>query len=257
MKHAIKDLTGFTIGATDGEIGKVKDFFFDDSTWTVRYLVVETGGWLSGRSVLISPQALLKPDWDAEVFPVNLTKEQVESSPDIDTDKPVSKQEELKLYSHYPWTGYGAGSLWGGGIGTTGMVLPGPNMVEVENADNNIEEREIEGDHNLRSTHAVTGYNIEANDDGIGDVEDFIIDDDSWKIDFMIVDTGTWLPGKKVLISPSWVKKIDWGMSNVKVNASKEQVKNSPEYDADEKITEDYADELYKHYGQPRIDKRG
>ncbi len=111
MKRSIKSLIGYTMGATDGEIGKVKEFYFDDESWTIRYLIVETGSWLSGRKVLISPDALLTPDWQQKVFPVNLTKKQIKNSPHIDTEKPVSRQQEMKLYEHYPWTSYWEGSL--------------------------------------------------------------------------------------------------------------------------------------------------
>lgn len=111
MKRNIKSLIGFTIGATDGEIGKVTEFYFDDETWTIRYLIVETGSWLFGRKVLISPIALLTPDWENKIFPINLTKEQIKNSPDIDTERPVSRQQELDMYAHYPW-----GTYWGSGF---------------------------------------------------------------------------------------------------------------------------------------------
>ena len=104
MKRAIKNLIGFTMGATDGEIGKVTDFYFDDLTWTIRYFVVDTGNWLLNRKVLISPEALLDVDWTNKIFPINLTKEQIKNSPALETDQPVSRQHEMELYAHYPWT---------------------------------------------------------------------------------------------------------------------------------------------------------
>jgi len=255
MKRNIGSLIGFTMGATDGEIGKVKDFYFDDHTWTIRYLIVDTGGWLSGRKVLISPQSLLNTDWENKVFPVNLTKEQVENSPDIDTDQPVSRQQEIELNQYYPWTfwgdGFGPGSLWGGGIGTTGMMMGTltPFGGIPYGDENDQEPKKVEGDPQLRSCDQVKGYTISATDGAIGDVEDFIVDDNNWKIDFIEVDTGNWLPGKKVLISPSWIKDIDWPTSSVAVNASIDQVKNSPEYNPDQPLTEEYQSHLHQHYG--------
>lgn len=252
MKRSVKDMLGFTLGATDGEIGKVKDLYFDDHTWTIRYLVVETGSWLSGRKVLIATEALTNVDWENEVFPVNLTKEQIKNSPDIDTEKPVSRQEEMQLYQYYPWTNYWAGGLWAGGIGTTGMVTSGLHMpledaVHNENKEGNEQEQ---GNPNLRSTENVTGYYIRASDDTIGDVEDFIVEDTTWKIEYMVVDTGNWFPGKKVLVSPQWIKEVAWETSSVTVSITKEQVKNSPEYHHGEPITDDYHNNLHKHYGQ-------
>jgi uncharacterized protein YrrD len=251
MKHNVKRLIGYTLGATDGEIGKVKDFYFDDETWTIRYLIVETGSWLSGRKVLISPEAVLTPADNEEAFPVNLTKEQIKNSPDIDTEKPVSRQQEMKLYEYYPWTSYWGGGLWAGGIGTTGMVMPRPVSIEqaVQKEDDTA-GKETDVDPHLRSTDKVTGYSIKATDGEIGDVEDFIIDDSSWKIHFLVVDTGNWFPGKKVLISPKWIKEIKWETSTVIVNASVERVKNSPEYDAGQPISEGYEANLQNYYGR-------
>ncbi len=251
MRHNVNRLIGYTIAATDGEIGKVKDFYFDDKTWTIRYLIVETGNWLSDRKVLISPEAVLNPDYAAEAFPVNLTKEQIKNSPDIDTEKPVSRQHEMKLYEYYPWTTYWGGGLWAGGIGTTGMVMPRPVSIEqaVQKEDEMV-GKETDADPHLRSTDKVTGYSIKATDGEIGDVEDFIIDDSSWKILFMIVDTGKWFPDKKVLISPKWIKEIKWKTSSVIVNATVDSVKNSPEYDAGQPISESHEANLQNYYGR-------
>jgi len=242
MKRSVKSLIGNTMGATDGEIGKVKEFYFDDETWTIRYLVVETGNWLFGRKVLISPEALLNHDWEQEVFPVNLTKEQVKNSPDIDTEKPVSRQQEIKLYEHYPWKSY-----WGDGFYGVGMPVS-MYQVLLKEEDNKACKKSDDNPH-LRSTHKVIGYSIKATDGEIGDVEDFIIDDSNWKVDFMVVDTGNWFPGKKVIISPKWIKEIKWDTSTVIVNASVEYVKNSPEYDPSQPISDIYATVLHDYYG--------
>ncbi|MDQ6815123.1 MAG: PRC-barrel domain-containing protein [Bacteroidota bacterium] len=244
MKRSVKSLIGFTMGATDGEIGKVKEFYFDDKTWTIRYLIVETGSWLFGRKVLISPEALLTPDWEGESFPVNLTKEQIENSPNIDTEKPVSRQQEIELYAHYPWTGYWGGGIWAGGMGTAGMMISPAVPLETAVHENVGEET----DPHLRSTDKVTGYDIKATDGDIGDAEDFMVDDSTWKVAFMVVDTGNWFPGKKVVISPNLIKSIDWNTSEIVVNASVDQVKNSPEYDAGKYLSYDYETNLQNYY---------
>ncbi|MEO8053096.1 MAG: PRC-barrel domain-containing protein, partial [Acidobacteriota bacterium] len=110
MLRKAKDLSGYKLAASDGEIGKVKEFYFDDQSWTVRYLVADTGGWLSGRQVLISPYALDPANEGRNVIPVDLTKHQIEKSPSLDSNKPVSRQYELEYYPYYGWPGY-----WGGG----------------------------------------------------------------------------------------------------------------------------------------------
>ncbi len=238
MKRSARSMIGFTMGATDGEIGKVKDFYFDDVTWTIRYLIVETGKLLSERKVLISSQAILTPDWEDETFQVNLTMDQIKNSPDIDTEKPVSRQQELKLYNHYPWNIYWTGRATG---------MPPVSMYQVLEPEDN-DYKEPEGDPHLRSTDNVTGYSIKAIDGELGEVEDFIIDDLSWRIDFMVVDTGKWLPGKKVLISPSMIKDISWNLSSVVVTSTVEDVKHSPEYDPKKPVDEVYASMLDDHY---------
>ncbi len=247
MKRRIESLEEFTIGGTDGEIGKVKEFYFDDQTWTIRYLIVETGGWLFGRKVLISPEAVHTPDWAGKVFPVNLTKEQIKHSPDIDTEKPVSRQHEMELHGYYSWAGYWGSGIWGGGMGTSGMMISPALPLEVaihENAGN-----EETANPHLRSTNKVKGYSIRATDGEIGGVKDFMMDDGSWKIDFLLVEIGNWFSGKKVLISPKWIKEVNWESSTVIVNALEEQVKNSPEYKPGEDLTASFEKDLQDYYG--------
>ncbi len=250
MQRNIKSLIGFSMGATDGEIGKVKEFYFDDLTWTVRYVVVETSNWLNGRKVLIAPQALLTPDWKNEIFPVNLTKEKIKNSPNIDTEQPVSRQHEIEMYEYYPWTSYWGGGVWGGGMGVSGMMTEVHEpLTEAVRRENSKDIKDANGDPHLRSTHKVTGYTIHATDGIIGDVEDFIVNDNSWKLEYLVVDTGHWFPGKKVLISPKLVKEIEWDTSEVIINVSEADVKNSPEYEPGEAISESYAANLQNYYG--------
>lgn len=243
MKRNIKSLIGFNIGATDGGIGRVNEFYFDDETWTIRYLIVETGSWLFGRKVLISPIALSTPDWKNKIFPINLTKEQIKNSPDIDTERPVSRQQELEIYAHYAW-----GSHWGGSFYAGGMPPPVSMYDVILNGNKNNTNKEVIGDPHLRSSEKVTGYTIKADNGEIGNVEDFLIDDGSWKIDFIVVDTGNLLPGKKVLISPNWIKDINWENSEVAVNATTDSIMNSPEYDPGQPLTDEYAASLQKYY---------
>jgi uncharacterized protein YrrD len=246
MVRNVNSLIGFSMGATDGEIGKVDEFYFDDESWTIRYLVVKTGGWLSERKVLISPIALKTPDWENESFPVKLTKEQVKHSPDIDTQMPVSRQQEMALYNYYEWP-YGdpIGAGFYGGMGMLGMVESRVPLAEY------ISARQVQkksGDPHLRSTDEVKGYRIHATDGEIGDVADFMIDE-NWKIRFLIINTGSWLKSRKVLISPAWIRTVSWTNAAVNVNVSMQAIKNSPPYDPDLPMNPSYESELYRHYG--------
>src|ERR1044071_4192956 len=190
MQNSIKDLKGSAIVATDGDIGKLDYFYFDDKPWPIRYLVADTGNWLLGRKVLLSPIAVGKMNFASGRVNVKLTKKQVEDSPSIDTDKPVSRQHEAYYHDYYGYPYYWNGPyLWG--------PMSCPQLVLDEKAEERRAEREEAGDLHLRSAANVTGYHIEARDGEIGHVEDFIIDAETWEIRYMVVDTRNWLPGKK------------------------------------------------------------
>jgi len=260
MLRNIKDLVGYAIGATDGAIGHVKDFYFDDDSWAIRYLVVETGGWLASRKVLISPIAIGNPDWARELLPVAISKEQVRKSPDIDTDKPVSRQHETDYttYYGYPYYWDGAG-LWGEGT-YPNMLLPGhegfgsssASRAEGEYAYAKREEaRRRDEDPHLRSCNAVAGYHIHATDGEIGHVESLLIDDQTWAILYLIVNTSNWWVGHKVLISPAWIQDVSWFDSMVSITVTRQAVKSAPAYDPTEPLDRQHEMRLYKHYGRP------
>ena len=195
MQQRISAMIGYSIRAIDGDLGKVNDFYFDDATWTVRYMVVETGNRLAGRKALISLVALGKPDRESTTLSVNLTCDQVRNSPDIDTERPVYRQHEEEIHKYYGWPAY-----WEGGYRGALGITPYPlyeNPLPRTSADSNTHD-----DPHLRSMRQVKGYHIHANDGSIGHVEDFIVDDDTWAIRHLIVDTGNWLPGKKYSSNP-------------------------------------------------------
>jgi uncharacterized protein YrrD len=236
-----KDLNGYKLDARDGEIGTVQEFYFDDQSWTVRYLIADTGGWLSGRQVLISPYALDPADESGKVIPVDLTKTQIEKSPSLDTDKPVSRQYEWDYYSYYGWPGY-----WGGGYawGLSGYPRRGQARWSDASRRTNVD------DLHLRSTADVTGRNIQAQDGEIGHVEDFVIDDETWTIRYLIVDTRNWWPGKKVLISTQWIERISWEEFKVFINLTREAIKQGPEYTDQTLITRDHEMKLHRHHNR-------
>jgi len=246
MKQSINSLIGYTIKGTDGEIGKVEDFYFDDRTSTIRYIIVKTGGWFSEKKVLISPEAFQKAETESETFFVNLTQEKIKNSPDVDTEKPVSIQQEESMRGYYFWPGYYGDGMYGQGMW-------GYPLIEIRSKDKGTEKikaTEHEADNPfLRSIQEVTGYEIHAMDGNIGEVIDFIIDDATWKIHFLVVDTGNWFSENKVLISPKWIKNVNWQEQNVTINHSKEEVKNSPEYDSSQPLNDTYEHSLDNHYG--------
>jgi hypothetical protein len=234
-----KTLNGYKLASLDGEIGKVKEFYFDDRHWTIRYLVAETGSWLATRKVLISPYALNNVIESEKDITVNLTKKQIEKSPSLDSHKPVSQQFEVDYYGYYGWPTYWSGaSIWG----------DNPFIERDRNKWGQFPKGAKSWDRHLRSTQAVTGYHLQALDGEIGHVEDFIIDDENWTIRYLIVGTKNWLPGKKVLVSPLWIERVSWSESKVFTNLSRQTIKESPEYTEESLLTRDYEIALHHHY---------
>jgi sporulation protein YlmC with PRC-barrel domain len=242
------DLRGFTVGATDGDIGTVEELYFDDTSFTVRHLVVDTGGWLGGRKVLISPVALRDVDLVGKRINAALTKAQVEKSPDIDTDRPVSRQHEIEFYNYYGYPYYWGGPyLWGGDPYPYPLADRATSLEKERHWDWAGERADL----HLRSSAEVSGYHIAATDGDIGHVQDFLVDDATWAIRYLVVDTSNWWFGKKVLISPEWIEHVDWRDSKVQVSVTREQIKQSPEYDPSAFVNRDYETRLHDHYRRP------
>lgn len=236
-------LQGLAIKATDGELGTVDQLYFDDDTWAIRYLTVDTGGWLGGRQVLISPMSIIHTDWQAKRVDVNLTKVQIENSPDISTHQPISRQHELAYAGYYGYPTYWDGPyMWGPAIYPSALTIP-PLPVD--------EGRTESKDSHLRSTSEVKGYNIQATDGEIGHVDGFVMDDEAWAMRYIEVATRNWWPGKKVLIDPAWIESVSWIDSLVSVVLTRDAIQNAPEYSESLPITREYETSLYFHYGRP------
>lgn len=227
LQKLVDDLRGDVIVARDGEIGSLSDAYFDDEQWKLRYLVVDTGRWLPGRKVLISPDATRQAQ-NTDVLQVELTRGQIEGAPDIDADPPVSRlmQQARQAQYVYPYTGP---YLWGAMV----AVAP-PPASEARHQDPGRREAarqaEERAEHShLRSGNEVVGYRIHAADGEFGHVEDFMVDDASWAITGMVVDTRNWLPGKKVVVPPSAIESIDWDEGTVNVRLRRDELKRAPE----------------------------
>lgn len=249
MLRKATDLIGYTIQATDGEIGSVRTIWFDDEHWTVRYFVVDTGRWLPGRKVLISPIFVRGLNASSRSFDVSLTREQVKNSPDIDTHRPVSRQHEADYYAYYGYPYYwgGAGPWGAGGFPLSLVHTDMPS--DLQESQPRQEARSTQDSH-LRDIQAVKGYHLRATDGEIGHVQDFIADDTSWAIRYLIVDTSNWLGGRHVLVAPAWVREVSWDQATVDVTITREAVRNSPEYVDGTEVDHDYEQGLYAHYGQ-------
>ena len=262
MLRSLRDLEKYTIRATDDDIGRVRDFYFDDSTWVIRYLIVDTSAWLPNRKVLISPISIGRPDWGQKILPVKITQQQVKDSPDIDTDKPVSRQHEMNYLGYYGYPYYWGGSgLWGGGAYPYSMLrkmgddtaddsyqsLSAKREQELSNSDKDQHE-----DPHLRSCKEVAGYHIEANDGDIGHVHDMLVDERTWAIRYIVINTSNWFGSHQVLIVPEWIRHISWSdhMVEVEVNLTRQQVKDAPLYDPEVAFSRQEEESIYRHYGR-------
>src|SRR5262245_2371401 len=247
------ELKGGTIEAMDGDIGSMQDLYFDDQSWTVRYVVVDTGAWLPGRQVLISPFAFQAVP-GASRLRTSLTKKQIEDSPPLDTDRPVNRYCEREFARYYGHPYYSAGPYRWGALAYPGVPLnsPQPSADEQELL---ARERES-GDPKLRSARDVMGYYISATDGDLGHVEDFLVDDETWAIRYIIVDTRNWLPGRHVLISPEWIKQVSWEDSKVYVDLEKRHIEAAPEFDPSMPLAREHEERLYDHLGRSKYWER-
>jgi hypothetical protein len=262
MLRNTKDLENHAIIATDGPIGHVKDFYFDDDDWVIRYLMVDAGTWLTGRNVLISPISVRDPAWQDQALQLSITREQVRNSPDIDTHKPVSRQNEEQYLGYFGYTNYwGEGGYWGSGMYPYTMVpgYAGDGLDRLPWAKRNQEDvarlgaeraRHRNDDPHLRSCKAVAGYHMHATDGEIGHVAGYLVDDETWAIRYMVVSTSNWWLGHKVLIAPAWITGVYWPDKTVSINLSRESVKASPVYDPDAIWSPEHDRNLYQHYGR-------
>jgi len=231
MLRSVKNLFEDKLRASDGEIGHVDDFYFDDQNWAIRYLVADTGTWMPGRLVLISPHAIGNLYQGGKVLFVNLTRKQIENSPSIDSHRPVSRQYEELYYRYYGWPFYWRGDqLWGLSAFPIASAPSSHSPAEPSTAKAGENES---GDPHLRSAKAVIGYQIQASDEAIGHVTDFVLEDDTWVIQHVIVDTSHWLSGKRVMISPSQIRRVSWDESKVYLDLTKEAVIDSPVFEPD------------------------
>ncbi len=244
MLRSLGDLDKYAVSATDGDLGQVDDFLIDDEQWAVRYLVVETGGLLDRRRVLISPISFGRAEWATHRFHLALTLDQISSSPGIDTDKPVSRQHEGEFLGYYGYPSYwGQNALWG--MGLYPGLLAGSMPHDAPASSTPV------GDAHLRSADELRGYHIHGRDGGVGHVDDFILDDESWAIRFLVIDTSIWWFGKKVLVAPQWAESVSWVDRTIQLDISHADVEKSPEWNPGAPVNRELEHRLYDYYGRP------
>jgi hypothetical protein len=239
MLYTGSRLTGAAIAASDGEIGSVDDLLFDDTDWKLRWLVVDTGGWLAGRKVLLPPSCLGEPTDDGRGLPVSLTRRQVEDSPPAENEEALlSRRYEEAMLAHYALAPY-----WPDPMPVPSAALAADRPASAPPGG--------DASRALRSMREATSTDIHATDGEIGHVEDFLVDSDGWAVRYMIADTRNWLPGKKVLISPRWLRGTDGESGDIAVALTRRQIKESPEWDPEVALDRGYETRLHDYYDLP------
>jgi len=244
MLRTFGTISDCKLQAKDGELGSVDDVLFDDEDWQVRYVVVDTGSWLPGKRVLVAPSSIRLIEPDEQRLRVDLTVEQVRGSPELATDRPVSRQEEIALHKHFGWSPYWIS------VGHLAGASPGLAMEHFEQTQRDATERLAEGDPNLRSVAEIAGYAVAADKQAVGKIADFLIDESDWRVVHFIVEGGDPVDGRKLLLDPQHVTDIDWEGSLVTVALSTEAIRSSPAYDGADSPEPGYLDRLARHYSQ-------
>ena len=243
MLLSSKNALQFSLAAKDGAVGEVYDFYIEDSTWTIRYLVANTGSWLIRKKVLLSPLSIVKDvDLHNLSFKLDLTKAQIEEAPPADLIKTISEQYERRFFKHYKMKPYWEGAnLWG----------DSDLLKDIQGVTVDLHEGKKKRKSTLRSAKEITGYHIQAEDGEIGHIDDFIYEEETWKIRYVIVDTRNWLPDNLVTISPDWITSVDWLNKKVIVDVNKNAIKDAPQFDSSKPINRSYETKVYDYFGRP------
>ena len=251
MIRSAKEMHKFEIVASDGRIGAIDDFYFDDERWAIRYVVVDTGRWLPGRQVLISPLSISRTQWNEGRVALSISRDAVKNSPGIDVHQPVSRRREQEYFDYYGYPYYwGQAGLWG--AHAVPMMPTAEELAHRRLKAADAERRAAdEGDAHLRSVAAVAGYGIRAPDGDLGHLEDVLFDDVSWAVRYLVVDTRNWWFGKHVLVAPEWISDIAWGDRSVSVSVTRQSLRGAPIYDRAQHLDRQWELDYYRHLTQP------
>ena len=258
MLHTLNNLKNLAIHASDGDIRLTKDFYFDDKHWVIRYLVVETGSWLLSKKILLSPISIKELNQKPQTLTVTISRKQVKNCPDMDSEKPVSRQYELEYMRYYGYSHYCDNTDIWGGYSSPNMMSPGYYSVAPKpdnlGAPDNFADVDAalsqDNDHHLRSSNAVTGYKLDVIDGDLGHLHGMLIDTDTWEIRYLIINTSNWWLGHLVLIAPKWIKEVSWPTSKIYVDMTQQQVKDAPTFDPSVPFSLEHEQSMQTHYGR-------
>jgi hypothetical protein len=264
MLRSLRDLLRYDVDASDGACGTVRDFYFDDAAWCVRYLVIDTHKWLPGETILLSPACIRELHADSHRIAFELSRHDIEQRPHVPVELPIPREDEKRLSDYYQWPVYWSASpgrppmpaaTGQAGIQPTGPMTgatagglpptgPRPRPTGASGAGGPAAT--------LRSFATFEGMTVQATDDVIGRLHDLIVDSECWEVRYGVVETGGVLHHRTVLLALGWVQHIDWTGRTLAVDLTAGQVEGSPEFDPAEPVNRDDERRLYDYYGRPR-----
>jgi len=244
MLRSLTEMVGYKISATDGEVGRVVQFFLDDERWAVRYLVTETGHFFGSRRVLVSPISVRALDSETRRVQATRSVEKFNNAPGIESEQPVTRRRERENSRYYGYLPYWEGSgCWGNGSVPASLALSGSSAAAT---DPNDESNSV----HVRTTRELRGYRVHGSDGAVGQVASFIVDDLTWEVRYLVVDTsGGWF-GKKVLVAPSWAYRVSWANQTIYLDVARSQITAAPAWKASLPIDRGYEERLHIHYGR-------
>lgn len=242
VKNLLNTVYGSSLQAKNGEIGSIDDVYFDDKDWKIRYLITDNSNFLPGRRVLISPASTDKINFERKAIQVKLSKKDIEKSPVVNQGLLPSRETEIELKSYYNWPVY-----WGSGF------LIGAGDLRENQASMRGSKKEIEVESNLKSCNEIMGFSIESKNKTIGYLNNYLFDDESWEIRYLVVDTKNWLlKERKILLAIDWIEKFDWDQSVFVTDLKSKAIRESPVYNPGETLKRDYETKLFDHYHKPK-----
>ncbi|EPX77919.1 hypothetical protein [Salipiger mucosus] len=227
MLMSFHDLRSYGIHATDKQTGSINDFYFDDHEWRLRYLVAHTGFFLTGRETLVGAARLGTPDTERMELPINLSAQELRTAEPGEAHQPANAQRHA---THMlPDTGFWAPYL----VATELFYTPSraQELMAETRDENDTTEAEDYQDMKLRSMVEVIGYKIAEKDGDVGSVCGFLIDPEDWTLQHVVVETGHWLPGRRVAITTRWIEAADWHEQRIHVEVSRQEIEEAPTLD--------------------------
>ena len=222
MLLSARELTGYTVLARDGRLGTIEDFHFNSRDWVIQYVIVNSLDWPIGRWLLMPPSAVERTDLEASVLLVKVTKGDIKKSSRVDTNDPVSRQQEIgSAHCHKRFT------YWDRITGSEG---PDSTPVGVQAGKTSESDEVSSAKPKPQSAEEILGFRILARDGEVGRLEDLIVESETWAVNYLLVTTRNSPPGGRALLAPCWITCVARDTFEIRVDLKRDTIRNSPEF---------------------------